>query len=562
MLDFLKFIRTKARRKEPGYSDNKKNNEYCIQTGDTEATQPKPPHVSNAEIETGLLPMQEFIDKLPDLIYIKDINSRFLMVNNALAVGIYALRSPAQAIGRTDFDYWSQQQARQFYENEQMIIRTGKPMIDMEEKNIWPDGHVKWLLTSKYPLKDSHGTITGIWGISRDITRQKQIEEDLAVSEAKFRQAQKMEAFGQLSGGIAHDFNNMLSIILGSAQLINMKLEDANPEMKENLNILIDATTRAADLTQKLLTFARKGTCNVVPLEINEVIRSVIGLLKHTLGKNIRIVECLNAAHSQVLGDYVQIQNALLNLAINARDAMPGGGVLTFATEEIFSGENLQGDKQSLGIGNYLRVTVTDTGTGMDEHTKIRAFEPFFTTKEVGKGTGLGLSSVYGTIKSHNGLIELDSELSKGTTFKIFLPLIHKTGETPVVGKPVTNKGTGTILVVDDEEDIRIVISQFLGLLGYAAITCRDGMDAVKYYEKHVSEIDALIIDNIMPHMTGLECVKKIKQINAKAIILISSGYNLVSDTQQIITNGISGFIQKPFKVNELAQALTDVLKK
>jgi signal transduction histidine kinase/CheY-like chemotaxis protein len=485
------------------------------------------------------------------------------MVNKALAVGVYSLNSPAQTIGRTDFDFFSSNQARQFYENEQRIIRTGEPMLDIEENKIWPDGRVTWFLTSKYPLKDRRGEIIGTWGISRDIKRQKQTEAELEMSEMKFRQAQKMEAFGQLAGGIAHDFKNMLSIILGSGQLIQMKLHGSNPEIKDHIDMLIDATTRAADLTQKLLTFARKDSYNVVPLEINNVIRSVTGLLKHTFDKNIRIVECLNAANSMVCGEYVQIQNALLNLAINARDAMPQGGVLTFATDEILSGQRPPDLKhQPAELGRFLQITVTDTGCGMDDQTKHRAFEPFFTTKEAGKGTGLGLSSVYGAIKSHNGLIELETELKKGTTFKIFLPLVEKAERAIAPEKPIPNKGSGKILVVDDEEDVRFIIGQFLDLMGYSVIACRSGADAVAYYTEHHAEIDALIIDNVMPNMDGLECVKKIKLINSGAKILMSSGYDLFSDTQQIITVGVSGFIQKPIQAHELARTMSEVLAK
>ena len=527
----------------------------------------KLPRNSNThQDDTGPIPLpsiQEIIDKVPDPIFFKDRNSRFIMLNKALAEGVYSLSSPAQAVGRTDFDFFSPNQAGQFYENEQTIIRTGEPMIDREENKVWPDGRVTWFLTSKFPLKDRGGAIIGTWGISRDIKRQKQTEAELAMSEMKFRQAQKMEALGQLSGGIAHDFKNMLSIILGSGQLIQMKLQGADPEIKNHIDMLIDATMRAADLTQKLLTFGRKETYDVVPIEMNDVIRSVIGLLKYTLDKNIRVVECLNAPRSTVLGEYIQLQNALLNLAINARDAMPAGGVLTFATDEILPGQRLsESNHQAFETGSYLRIAVTDTGCGMDDQTKLRAFEPFFTTKEIGKGTGLGLSSVYGTVKSHNGIIELESELKKGTTFKIFLPLIQKAELDPVPEKPIPIKASGRVLIIDDEEDIRIVFSQFLDLLGYSAITFRDGKEAVAYYSEHHAEIDALIIDNIMPNMDGLECVKRIQRINKKAKILISSGYNLFSDTQQIITSGMSGFIQKPIQVNELACILSEVLAK
>ena len=575
MLDFIsKLLGTKAQLDRTGNSIPT-NEAPCVCSDTNQSSEnaapdslvEKLPQNSNThQDDPGSIPLpsiQEIIDKVPDPIFFKDRNSRFIMLNKALAEGVYSLSSPAQAVGRTDFDFFSQSQASQFYENEQTIIRTGEPMIDREENKVWPDGRVTWFLTSKFPLKDQGGAIIGTWGISRDIKRQKQTEAELAMSEMKFRQAQKMEALGQLSGGIAHDFKNMLSVILGSGQLIQMKLQGADSEIKNHIDMLIDATNRAADLTQKLLTFSRKETYDVVPIEINDVIRSVIGLLKYTLDKNIRVVECLNAPRSTVLGEYIQLQNALLNLAINARDAMPAGGVLTFATDEILPGQRLsESDHHTIETGSYLRIGITDTGCGMDDQTKLRAFEPFFTTKEIGKGTGLGLSSVYGTIKSHNGIIELESELKKGTTFKIFLPLIQKTELNPVPEKPLPIKASGRVLIVDDEEDIRIVFSQFLDLLGYSAITFRDGKEAVAYYSEHHSEIDALIIDNIMPNMDGLECVKRIQRINKKAKILISSGYNLFSDTQKIITSGISGFIQKPIQVNDLARIMSEVLAK
>jgi len=572
MFDFIsKLLGNKARQNQTMTPDEAPCAcSEAIQSGDTVAANSADDKSSrilnNSGVESDPSPLpsiQEIIDKVPDPIYFKDRNSRFIMVNKALAEGVYSLSSPAQAVGRTDFDFFSQNQAGQFYENEQTIIRTGEPLIDREENKVWPDGRVTWFLTSKFPLKDRDGAIIGTWGISRDIKRQKQTEAELAMSEMKFRQAQKMEALGQLSGGIAHDFKNMLSIILGSGQLIQVRLQDADSEIKNHIDMLIDATTRATDLTQKLLTFGRKETYDVVPIEMNDVVHSVIGLLKYTLDKNIRVVECLNAPRSTVLGEYIQLQNALLNLAINARDAMPAGGVLTFATDEILPGQRLsESGHQAIETGGYLRITVTDTGCGMDDQTKLRAFEPFFTTKEIGKGTGLGLSSVYGTVKSHNGIIELESELKKGTAFKIFLPRIQKTELNPVPEKPIPVKASGRVLIIDDEEDLRIIFSQFLDLLGYSSITFRDGMEAVAYYSEHHAEIDALIIDNVMPNLDGLECVKRIKRINKKAKILISSGYNLFSDTQQIITSGISGFVQKPIQVNELARTLSEVLAK
>jgi PAS domain S-box-containing protein len=510
------------------------------------------PFFDQASILLGAL-----IENLPDAVFFKDCKSRFILINKTLAERVYLLNDPAQAVGRTDFDFFAEEHARKFYENEQEILRTGKPLIGLEEKEPMPDGRVMWFLTSKFPLWDQNRNIIGTWGVSRDITAQRCTEEELKSSEEKLRHSQKMEAFGQLAGGIAHDFNNMLGVILGSAQLMEIQVGDDKPEIKRNITRVIESSKRAADLTQQLLAFARKGNYKIVSLDINEVIRSVIGLLRHTIDKKVRIEERLGASPATIKGDYMLLQNALLNLALNARDAMPDGGTLTFATEIV-------GPDAALGAvhgDSRLRLVVSDTGCGMDEETKRRAFEPFFTTKGPGKGTGLGLASVYGTIKSHNGLIELKSDLKKGTSFSIFLPLDITAEPRPVEDRRETKKGSGTILVIDDEENVQCMLKEMLESLGYIAIVRQDGISGIEYYKDHHAKIDAIIVDMVMPRMGGNDCIKFLKQLNPKARILISSGYSLVSDTQQILSNGIAGYIQKPFEINELSQALYQALK-
>ena len=528
-------------------------------------TSPAPdlPPKTPVALEATLL--RALMDSLPDSIYFKDCDSQFIMVSAAFAQRHCPLGDPMKAAGKTDFDFFSHDHAKKAYEDEQRIIGTGTPSIGTEEKETWPDGHVTWALTSKFPLKDAQRNIIGTWGISRDITDHKRAREELQSSEEQLRHSQKMEAFGQLAGGIAHDFNNMLGIIIGSAQLLEMEFKDANPDLKENIDMVIDTSKRASDLTAQLLAFARKGNYRIMSLEIHEVIRSVAALLKHTLDKRVRIVERLNAGNSTIMGDYAQIQNALVNLALNAKDAMPDGGILTFATDVVGPGsETAVAPLSAIKPLSYLRLKVTDTGHGMDEATRARAFEPFFTTKPPGKGTGLGLASVFGTVKNHNGLIELKSEPNKGTTFTLFLPLVIKPEEVkPAVAEApaaVSGKGTGTLLVVEDEESLRAIISHFLEKLGYTVALCNDGVEAVDFYKENHRGIDAIIVDMIMPRMGGPECIKKLKQINPQARILISSGYSLVSDTQTIITKGIVGFIQKPYQIEELSKTLSEVL--
>jgi CheY-like chemotaxis protein len=333
--------------------------------------------------------------------------------------------------------------------------------------------------------------------------------------------------------------------------------------MKRYVNMVIDSSKRAADLTQQLLSFARKGNYKVVAIDMHEVIRSVMSLLGHTIDRRVRIVESLGAAMSTVMGDYVQLQNSLLNLALNARDAMPEGGTLTFATEVAGPAEkNAETPSEEITYGSFLRIQVSDTGFGMDEKTRLRAFEPFFTTKEPGKGTGLGLTSVYGTIKNHNGLIELESQPKKGTVFTIYLPLVVKTEPAAIAELKQVRNGSGTVLFVDDEQTMRDMVGEILGDLGYTVVAKPDGIEAIEYYKRHHAEVDVIIVDMIMPRMGGYDCIKILKQINPDARILVSSGYSLVSDTQQIISKGIDGFIQKPFEINELSQAIFETLSR
>jgi PAS domain S-box-containing protein len=511
------------------------------------------------ELERILL--QALMDHLTDVVYFKDLKSRFIIVNAALANKHLSTSDPSRALGRTDFDFFAQEHARKAYEDEQKIITTGKPLIGIEEKETWPDGHETWVRTSKFPLKDAEGKIIGTWGISKDITDRKKTELELKASEEQLRQSQKMEAFGQLAGGIAHDFNNMISVILGAAQLVEMDLKETAIDTKRNIEMVIDTSKRAADLTQQLLAFARKGKYTIVPIDTHEVIHSVVGLISHTFDKKIRIVERLNALSTTIMGDFAQLQNAILNLALNARDAMPDGGTFTLETATVGPAVDID-DTQHGDIvpGSFLRLRVIDTGCGMDEKTKAHVFEPFFTTKGPGKGTGLGLASVYGTVKNIGGIIEFDSLPGKGTRFTMFIPLVLPAAGKKTSSSMESSKTKARILIVDDEQDLRLILSEILEHLGFTVFTCKDGLDAVEYYKLHHENIDAVIVDLVMPRMGGHECIKLLKQIDPSARILVSSGYNLVSDTQQIIAKGIAGFIQKPYLASEISRILFETL--
>lgn len=509
-----------------------------------------------------MLCFRALMDNLPDGIYFKDINSRFLFANSAAAMR-KGLHDPAELVGKSDADFFSTEHAQRARADELAIITSGKPSIGIVEKATRIDGQEVWFSATKMPLRDSAGRIIGTFGISRDITDLKKAELEKISAVQQLSQAQKMDAFGQLAGGIAHDFNNMLGGILGFAELIQRRFSDIDPTLRQYASMIVDTAKRGGDLTAELLAFARKGNYAVIAFNVHDCITDVVKLFEHTIDKRIIIHQRLEAGSAIIMGDRTQIQNALLNLAVNARDAMPRGGTITFATATESIGEDYAREHCfETKPGTYLKLSVIDSGIGMDKETQSRIFEPFFTTKQPGKGTGLGLASVYGTVKNHNGYIEVFSEPGKGSTFVMYLPLVDMpvaSVEAPSV--PVAT-GTGTILVVDDEEIVRKVLAEMLRDMGYQVATCKDGVEALTYYREHAADIDLAIIDMIMPFMGGYDCVKEMKKINPAVRVVIATGYSLTSDTQKLVTRGIDGFIQKPFQESELSEVVKSALRK
>ena len=343
--------------------------------------------------------------------------------------------------------------------------------------------------------------------------------------EEQLRQAQKMEAIGHLAGGIAHDFNNILSAIVGYAHLTLLRMKDNDPS-RVNIEHILAASGRAASLIQSLLAFSRKQIILLKLVDINEILHDIKTMLSRIIGEDIDFKVDTAAKRLTVEADKSQIEQALMNLATNARDAMPHGGTLTISAEEVeIDGRFIQ-MHQFGEPGRYAVITVADTGVGMDEKTKKNIFEPFFTTKEVGKGTGLGLAMVYGTIKQHNGYINVYSEPGKGTTFKIYLPLAGS-GEQPAEKKGVStvSAGTETILLVEDEETVRVIIRSLLEESGYRVLEAMDGEDGLRLFKENRGKIDLVLSDIIMPKMQGREMYEEIKKISPDIKILFISGY-------------------------------------
>lgn len=403
------------------------------------------------------------------------------------------------------------------------------------------------------PKKNTAGEIIGAVLVFRDITGKFLMEE-------KLRQSQKMESIGQLAGGIAHDFNNLLSGIVGYSEALAFKLED-RPGLSTYTDGIIKISKRGADLTQKLLAFSRKGKTVSLEINIHHIINEIFSILERSIDKRISLTPRLEAENPNITGDPSLIQSALLNMAINARDAMPNGGILRIDTQNIELTENFcKNSAFEISAGPYLLVSVSDNGTGIEKETLKHIFEPFFTTKEFGEGTGLGLSAVYGTVVEHNGHIDVFSEPGKGTEFNIYFPT-SKTQPLKTDSKEKEiYKGTGWILLVDDEQMIRTVGSELLQNLGFEVILAAGGNEGLKLYKEHREKIRLVILDIIMPDMNGIDCFCKIIEFDPGASVLLSSGFSNVPDISGLLDDGLKGFIHKPFTLPELSKILDNIL--
>ena len=410
------------------------------------------------------------------------------------------------------------------------------------------------------PIKNDKGEIIGVVLVFRDITKRRQSEEEREKLEAQLLQAKKMEAIGTLAGGIAHDFNNLLMGIQGQASLMLLDIAPDHPHYKR-LKSIENTVQTGAGLSKQLLGFARGGRYEVKPTNLNELIKHSSEMFARTQ-KNITINEKYHKDIWTVEVDQGQINQVLLNLYVNAWQAMPEGGSIYIETSNVELEENYS-RTFSIKPGNYVKISVTDTGVGIDKAIQPRVFEPFFTTREIGHGTGLGLASAYGIIKNHGGIINLYSEKGKGTTFTIHLPVSEK--EVPIIKKKLDNKiqkGTETILLVDDEDIIIDVGKDMLDQLGYKVLSAKTGEKAIEIYRKHKDNIDMAILDMIMPHMSGSDTYDRMKEINPDIKVLLSSGYSIDGQATDILNRGCNGFIQKPFNMNQLSAAIKKILEK
>jgi PAS domain S-box-containing protein len=499
---------------------------------------------------------KNLIENSHDAIYLLYEN-RFVYVNDKF---LEMFKVSKEEVNSPDFNFTGliAPESREFINNQTKRLENGEELspqyeftaMDKNENRLFVEVSVSYI---KY--EDGYAT----QGILRDITDRKKAEEDRIKLEEQLFQAQKMESIGRLAGGIAHDFNNILTSIMGYAELLTLKFTDDNTPEGHASNIIVKGSERAANLTQQLLGFARRGKYNPVPFNINDVIRDTVEVWEKIFEKNINISFALHDEINTIEGDKNQINQVLTNIIINAKDAMPNGGDLTFRTENITIDENFTRNYPEFKPGKYVKISIKDTGIGMPKDVKDNIFEPFFSTKGEGKGTGLGLATVYGIVKNHNGHINVNSEPSEGTVFIIYFPVSDKQ-IIDVIEKEEVIKGEALILVVDDEDDLRDMAGTLLQDLGYKVLMATNGIEAIEIFKDKFNDIDLVILDMIMPEMAGGETFLEMKKINPDVKVVLSSGYSQDGKATEILNDGVKTFIQKPYTMANLSQCISITL--
>ena len=484
-----------------------------------------------------------------DGLFIKDREGRCIIANQTFAE--LCGTSVEQIIGKMTTELVDPTVARLLMDLDQQVIATGSSK-SVEHELTLKDG-VHCFLTSMSPYRDAQGGIVGVIGVIRDVTEYQHLEERL-------RQSQKMEAIGTLAGGVAHDFNNLLMVISGYSSILFDALS-TDHKLRAHADQILKAGERAASLTRQLLAFSRKQTIQAGKLNLNQVIGAMEKLLQRLIGENILISTRLASDLGSVFCDAGQFEQVLINLAVNARDAMPDGGRLTFETRNVELGDAVA-SANNLTPGRYIECVVSDTGIGMDMKVQTRLFEPFFTTKAVGKGTGLGLSTVYGILTQSNGHISFTSQPGHGTAFRIYLP---RTDSAQLVAIPSSQtpsalNGSETVLLVEDDASVCDFISAVLASHGYRVLTPKRPQDAELLFEQNGGRVDLLLTDVVMPEISGAELSKRLAAKNPQVKVLFMSGYIGDDVVRQGIQEADVPFLQKPFTPLALARRVREIL--
>jgi PAS domain S-box-containing protein len=490
-----------------------------------------------------------FLDRSPLVAFIKDAEGRYVFANRPWEQQFRPSRS--DWFDRTDFDFWPEETARRFQASDREALAAGKP-VEKLETGCGPDGSVRRWLIHRVAWKDTQER-TFVGGISLDMAGRTRLDEQL-------RQAQKIEAIGRLAGRVAHEFNNLLTVIIGYARLLQEQLA-GQAALHELADEIARAGGRAADLTQQLLLFSRKPVLLPQVIDINSLIRNSERVLARLLPRNIQLHTSLATDLRLIRFDPRRLEQVLLILALNSRDAMPAGGQLTIATSNVQMSEGQSQVFPSMQPGIHVQLVVADTGCGMDDATRSRLFEPFFTTRADSKGSGLGLATVYGTVKQSGGWIEVQSGVDQGTTFTLLFPAVAP-GSEPHAPLPPTaaNAVSEVLLLVEDDDTVRSLSSVILQQCGYLVLEARTGPEALKLLEKHSRPLHLVITDMDMPHMSGRALASLIVQQRPGSRILFVSGR--VADETELaaIPGGITAFLPKPFTPSTLKSKVRQLL--
>lgn len=505
--------------------------------------------------EAALAEAGNYLDKIinsaADPIFVKDRQHRWVLANDAFC--IFMGRSREEILGKSDYEFLPSEQADVLWANDEKVFTYVMERTN-EDTFVDAKGVVHTIITKKTLYTDEKKA-QFIVGIISDITDRKKLESEL-------RQSQKMETVGLLAGGIAHDFNNLLTPILGYTDILLLGLRE-DVERSAKLQQIKQAAERARDLTRRLLTFSRKQLIELKTVDLGDLIRRFEDILRRTIRENIGIEMRISPSLSRVRADAGQIEQALVNLSINAQDAMPEGGTLTIEARDIDLDESYTVLHPEIAPGSYVMLSVCDTGIGMDAQVIEHIFEPFYTTKELGKGTGLGLSTVYGIVKQHGGSISVYSEKGHGSIFKVFLPRLYGEGERKDGPQPASDevaRGTETILVVEDDEMVRSLACSLLENLGYRVLSAENPDKSIELVKQHEEVINLLLTDVVMPRMNGKDLYELLHRMRPDMKVIFMSGYTSdVIGHHGVLDQG-THFIQKPFSLQALSEKVRLVL--
>ena len=499
--------------------------------------------------------LNDILLNVPHYIFWKDVSGIYRGCSKSFAE-ITGLDSPESIIGKTDNELpWRNDDRLAYIKMDEAVITVGKPIINIEEPLRSSDGNISTILISKIPLKTSTGKITGVLGLALDITERKNLEQQL-------NQSEKMDILAQLSGGIAHDFNNMLGGIMGNADMLLTQLPQNSP-YKDYVNLIIDGSEKASELVGKLMAFSRKTDSAKIKTDLNDSLKDISTTLSRISKSNITISTNFKSNTPFILADSPSLQSIFLNICVNSKEAMPEGGSISISTENVYLDETyIKTCVSKVAPGDYIEVDISDTGSGIDKNIIDKIFDPFFSTKSDSNHQGLGLSTVFGNVKNLNGTINVFSEKGKGTSFRIYFPVL----KTDTIKFSAENDsliyGNDCLLLIDDEDIIRKTAYEQLLYLGYSTLMSDEGLRGINIYRAEKHRIAAVILDLIMPNQNGIDVYKKLLEINPEVKVLFTSGFSRDASLDEFLMSKNTGFIKKPFRLAPLSKAIAKLLQK